>query len=278
MRASANYLARQTDVNDNFEKSFIQLSNGSRGLRTSLKVKPNAAPDDIPVVEFIASDESIDRAGEVIRAGGWLLENYRKNPVFQNSHQYGDIIFTIGKTEQIEVRNSAVSGNHLYQRVRFAVEENPVAKIAYQLYRGGFLNAVSVGFKPIKWIEGEKAAPARRIYTEQELIEVSAVSIPANSNALAIAAKSGALNIKTLEESMEQIAALISGFKAIRNNPSIDEEKHCNCGFRNSPEHQCRNCHRAGIDVELLRLRALSSALREAIEKIKEQCGQNNRL
>ncbi len=34
----------------------------------------------------------------------------------------------------------------LCQRVEFATEVNPVARIAYGLYRGGFLRAVSVGF------------------------------------------------------------------------------------------------------------------------------------
>src|SRR5207302_10011836 len=41
-------------------------------------------------------------------------------------------------------------GPYLFQRILFAVEENPMAKVAYGLYKGGFLNAVSVGFIPVR--------------------------------------------------------------------------------------------------------------------------------
>src|SRR5690242_1620632 len=58
----------------------------------------------LPVLDFIASDETLDRFGEVICASGWRLETYRRNPVFQNAHQYGDILFTLGKALITEVR------------------------------------------------------------------------------------------------------------------------------------------------------------------------------
>jgi len=72
-----------------------------------------------------------------------------------------------------------------------------MAKVAYGLYKGGFLSAVSVGFIPLQWENGTKEAGYRRKYTEQELVEVSAVSIPANPNALALGVKSGAVEIGT---------------------------------------------------------------------------------
>src|SRR2546421_7620308 len=43
----------------------------------------------------------------------------------------------------------------LYQRIQFATGVNPMARIAYGLYRGKFLNAVSVGFVPIRWQDGD---------------------------------------------------------------------------------------------------------------------------
>src|SRR5437879_3625162 len=57
-----------------------------------------------PVLDFIASSEALDRYNEIITADGWRLDNYRRNPVFQNAHQYGDIIFTLGKALITEVR------------------------------------------------------------------------------------------------------------------------------------------------------------------------------
>ena len=97
-------------------------------------------------LDFVSSDSTLDRYGEIIQASGWKLENYQRNPVFQNSHQYGDILFTLGKALIMEVR-----GGQLFQRIQFACDINPMAKIAYGLYKGKFLNAVSVGFVPIRW-------------------------------------------------------------------------------------------------------------------------------
>src|SRR6266568_2675465 len=79
-----------------------------------------------------------------------------------------------------------------------------MARIAHGLYRGKFLRAVSVGFIPLCWQNadgtehqvargvptaphplpsdgrGTKGEGFRRRYLEQELLEVSAVAIPAN--------------------------------------------------------------------------------------------------
>jgi len=151
-----------------------------------------AAPNTI---DFRSSDSTLDRYQEVITVAGWKLETYRKNPVVQNAHSYCSLADTIGKSIITEVR-----GDHLFQRIQFAVEENPMAKVAYGLYRGGFLKAVSVGFIPLRWENGSKEAGYRRKYVEQELIEVSAVSIPANPNALTLALKAGAVEIGDVKE------------------------------------------------------------------------------
>lgn len=138
---------------------LIPLSDGRLGLRRGLQLEiqnagagpaaPNGSP---PILDFIASNQTLDRFGEIILGDGWRLDNYRRNPVFQNAHQYGDILFTLGKALVTEVRELA-HGPALFQRVEFAVEVNPMARIAYGLYRGGFLNAVSVGFIPLRWEE-----------------------------------------------------------------------------------------------------------------------------
>lgn len=154
-------------------------------------------------LDFIASNESLDRCGEIITASGWRLERYRRNPVFQNAHQYGDVLFTLGKALITEVRDGA-----LYQRVRFAVEANPMARIAYALYQGGFLNAVSVGFIPVRWENGTDKSGYRRKYLEQELLEVSAVAIPANPDALRLGFEAGAVNRADLRAAADLLSAL----------------------------------------------------------------------
>src|SRR3954468_16419616 len=172
------------------------LCNGQKGLRTQLPVEVSIpAESNDPVIDIRVSDETVDRYGEIITASGWRLENYRQNPVIQNAHQYGDVIFTLGKAVRTEVAGSA-----LVQRWEFAVEANPYARIAYGLYRGGFLNSASVGFLPMRWENGNEKTAWTRKYLEQELLEVSAVGIPANPNALMLALKSGAVDERDLRE------------------------------------------------------------------------------
>ena len=155
-------------------------------------------------MDFRSSDATLDRYREVISVSGWKLDSYRKNPVVQNAHSYWSQADTIGRSLITEVR-----GDHLFQRIQFAVDENPMAKLAYGLYKGGFLNAVSVGFIPLRWEDFPPASSSssssssssiRRKYLEQELLEVSAVSIPANPNALTLGLKAGAIEKSDLRE------------------------------------------------------------------------------
>src|SRR5205823_209045 len=167
--------------------------------QTTVPPQSDAAPPN--TLDFRSSDQTLDRYQEIITVAGWRLDNYRKNPVVQNAHSYWSLADTIGKSLITELR-----GDHLFQRVQFAVDENPIAKLAYGLYKGGFLRAVSVGFIPIRWENGSAEAGYRRKYLEQELLEVSAVSIPANPNALQLALKSGAIH----KTDLQQLADLLT--------------------------------------------------------------------
>src|SRR5436190_14516400 len=79
------------------------------------------------------------------------------------------------------------------------------------------LQAASVGFIPLKWEDSEPTpnhnlnpnqAWARR-YTEQELLEVSAVGIPANPNALTLALRAGAVEQSDLRELFNLLKHLV---------------------------------------------------------------------
>src|SRR5205823_13826082 len=179
--------------------------------QTTVPPQSDAAPAN--TLDFRSSDQTLDRYQEIISVAGWRLENYRKNPVVQNAHSYSNLADTIGKSLITEVRSLSQAmgegqgeGRYLFQRVQFAVDENPVARLAYGLYKGGFLKAVSVGFIPTRWENGSAEAGYRRKYLEQELLEVSAVSIPANPNALQLALKSGAIH----KSDLQQLADLLT--------------------------------------------------------------------
>src|SRR5512133_3571475 len=201
---------------------LIPLHDSRPGLRSLLQVEvreatpsPGGEGGNSATLDLSASTGTLDRDHEVIEPAGWRLDSYRRNPVFQNAHNYGDILFTLGKALTTEVR-SVGGGEALCQRIQFATEVNPVARIAYGLYKGGFLNAVSVGFIPLRWEDGgnnsasAQGAPApRRRFLEQELLEVSAVAIPANPDALAMGLKSGAIEKADLEAALDLFRTLL---------------------------------------------------------------------
>ncbi len=193
------------EITETFADRLVALSDGRPGLRGGLLTETRVPDEagDRPIIDFIASSEALDRCQEIIRASGWRLEAYRRNPVFQNAHQYGDVLFTLGRALVTEVRDG-----HLFQRIEFAVNANPLAKIAYDLYRGKFLNAVSVGFLPIRWENGAPGAGYRRQHLEQELIEVSAVCIPANPEALQLGLEHGAVERSALRELADALRPL----------------------------------------------------------------------
>src|SRR5688572_30803795 len=115
MKASSDPSITEVQVTPALSTSETSvLSESKRALRREIvpTIEPVAGP--APIIDFTSSDQSLDRYQEVIVASGWRLENYRKNPVVQNAHQYGDILFTIGKATVTEVR-----GDRLYQRVEF---------------------------------------------------------------------------------------------------------------------------------------------------------------
>lgn len=131
-------------------------------------------------LEAIFSTQDEDRHGDVVMQDGWDLKNFKKNPVILNSHNYGDATEVIGKASNVRVE-----GKKLVATVTFAVAENPKAKVIFDLFANGFLNAFSVGFMVKKFKEDKDGTVNWFVIEEAELLEVSAVSVPANARALA---------------------------------------------------------------------------------------------
>ena len=129
-------------------------------------------------ISFVFSTDEVDRHGDVISADGWNLEAYRNNPVFLWAHDYARPV--IGRAQE-----TWTDGHRLLARVEFA--PTPFAQEVAMLYGAGYQRGVSVGFKPLRYEErrSEKTGAVLGIrFLEQELLEASAVPVPANRNAL----------------------------------------------------------------------------------------------
>lgn len=145
-------------------------------------------------VTAVISTGAIDRDGEVLDPKGIQLENYVKNPVVPWSHRSGEP--PIGKCLWIKKGTKRIVA-----KVKFAMTER--AEEVWQLFKGGFLKAFSVGFMPQ---EGHRPTPddikknpiladARFIFDKWELLEFSPVTVPANPEALAQAIKSKSIKL-----------------------------------------------------------------------------------
>jgi len=176
-----------------FGSRLITLRDGRQGLRGGLPCEVKAAGDTAaPVLDFIATDETLDRYHEVISLDGWELDNYLKNPVVVDSHDYSTIAKIVGSSTSL-----TITPRGMINRVHFATD-NPLGNLAYKLALGGFIKSESVGFIPLEWTNGPVSAGSDepdRTYTRQELLEISLVAIPANPGAtVGLALKSGAVN------------------------------------------------------------------------------------
>jgi hypothetical protein len=142
-------------------------------------------------VLFTISKEVVDRDGDILRASGVDFSNYMKNPVFLSFHNSRE--FPLGKVTRFWVEGNEVKAivyfptlEELSTDPNNASEKAKLVDFTYHCYKTGMLNAVSVGFIPLEWIETDNGYDILK----WELLEFSAVAVPANQDAIAQAVKS----------------------------------------------------------------------------------------
>lgn len=146
---------------------------------------------------FIASTSTSDRYGDVIDQTSWNLAGYKKNPVILLNHRQD--MLPIGRASSVNVVNGQLEID-----VEFDMNDELGASVARKVEEG-FLTAVSVGFQPTKAAmrselpKDHKAFGKSGMYYEDaELLEVSVVTIPANSEAVAKGHKGMIPNLERL--------------------------------------------------------------------------------
>jgi HK97 family phage prohead protease len=128
-------------------------------------------------IKFLISTGAVDRDGDTLNPKGWDLTHYKKSPVVLWSHDYGTM--PIAKATNVSMTEHGLSATAEFP----AKGVYPFADTVYDMIKGGFLSATSVGFRPI---ESQKAEGRSRGYDflKQELLEFSVVPVPANPEAL----------------------------------------------------------------------------------------------
>ena len=172
---------------------------------------------------YVASDETVDRMGDIIRVKGWELARFRRNPVALFGHDSRK--FPVGTVSDM------VKGEHngspaLLETIDYAEEgTDPVCDTLWKLIDQGVIRAVSVGFIPMKtsWVDDPEErkklglGPWGVVYEKQEQIELSNCSIPANPNALAT---------KSVDQALSEMVALGEITQAVaRSVADLSERK-----------------------------------------------------
>jgi HK97 family phage prohead protease len=177
-----------------FGERLTTLRDGRQGLRGALHCEVKAGPGEHEL-DFVATDETLDRYDEVVRLDGWQTANYLANPVVVDSHNYWSVLSILGNTTRLTITDGAMRN-----RVKFAVD-NPAGAISFKMAKAGFIHSESVGFIPMLWENGMREDQPPRTFLKQELLEISLVSVPANPGATVGAAlKSGAIVRSDLRE------------------------------------------------------------------------------
>jgi len=165
-----------------------QIRNGEDSTDAIVRKQSVAVTEDLGnrQIKFTISTSGVDRENDRLSADGWSLKSYRKNPVVMFAHDYKQL--PVARAVSITQKD----GN-LISTAEFATADlNPFADTVYRMIKGGFLNAVSVGFRPQKFKSAERDNGQQGFdFEEQELLEYSVVPIPANPDALVAAAKHG---------------------------------------------------------------------------------------
>lgn len=182
-------------------------------------------------LDFVLSDATVDRYGDVVEPDGWDLKDFKKNPIALFGHNSN---FPIGRWTDLRVEGGKLLGrlNLAKRGTSYRLDE------LIGLVEQGILRAVSVGFRPLKAepLNPEKPYGPQR-YLKQQLLETSLVSVPANPAALAVA--------KSMNVSPETMSLAFGEQAEIRRDMSApgeqadtltDPQERARVGHRSSPK------------------------------------------
>ena len=157
--------------------------------------------DDNGKITVVASDETKDRHGEIVKVKGWDLQNFKKNPTMLIGHNYQDL--PVGKWNKTRVEEK-----ELLVEPEFANTDK--GNEVEELDKSGILPAVSVGFMVKKRNEEDPS-----IIEEAELLEVSWVSVPANPSALIQSSYKGYKFDMKLDKEAKDIEKLLAHYREV---------------------------------------------------------------
>jgi hypothetical protein len=152
-------------------------------LRKQYDTEVKAVDGDERKLQFTISTGDVDRDADRVRPEGWILSNFRKAGVVLWAHNYA--MPPIAKPTDTWLEDGKLKSIAKFLPEDFADTEHVrFANMIFRMYQERFLRATSVGFRPLKWAFSEERGNGAVDFERQELLEYSAVPVPANPNAL----------------------------------------------------------------------------------------------
>jgi HK97 family phage prohead protease len=170
--------------------------------------------------DFCCSSERTDRYGDVIVVSGIDLQNFYRNNVALFNHNSNA---PIGTWE-----NMRVESNELRGRLKLAPEgASPRIDEIRALVKAKVLKSTSIGFLPVESepvvnSSGNRTGGTK--FLRSELVEVSLVAVPANSDAVALA-KSLRISAPTMKMVFKQPGQLSLGDRIRQLRRTIEKTK-----------------------------------------------------
>jgi len=185
---------------------------------------------------IVASDETLDRHGDVLKLEYWDLSEFKKAPRLLVDHDHR-VESIVGKAEntRIDTGLQALTFEPVFHGI------TQLSREVKEMVEQGFLDTVSVGFIP-HGPEGDGGNP------RYELIEISFVTVGANPNA----------RVKAFQEKMKEAKI-------------TDEEKGKIEEFAEMKQHDCTKCFASSDKIATLEseIATLKSSLSESQKEVK---------
>lgn len=153
---------------------------------------------------IVISTGGVDRDKDRVMPRGARLDNYLKNPVVQWGHNYFDPWATVGRSSVVEISDDGVVADF---ELRPAANEQDPQNIVLLLWEGEWIRTASIGFKPEEAVPNDFGGLDFNIW---ELLEWSLVPIPANQDALRLAAKQYPAAYKAYQAEIEKRGRVLS--------------------------------------------------------------------
>lgn len=189
-----------------FKEYTTELAQRLQSAIINMKLADTPMDANNGTFRVVASDETLDRAWEVIKINWRDLDNYMKNPIMLFGHDYWSLDSVVGKAERVYIENSQLIIEWI-----FAWTEN--GQLCRQLYDQNILTRVSVWFY-VRGRDWENPS----IITKAELLECSFVPIPANPNA-------GKLEKELYEKGIERGMLILKEEQPVEDQTDIIAEK-----------------------------------------------------